>query len=92
MSDAKSESPREVVGSRSRKVRGEVVIEVERCKGCSFCVEFCPTHALELDSGFNKKGYHPPVLVREEDCTGCGLCGLYCPDFAIFGMIAKKSA
>ena len=53
-------------------------------------MEFCPTEALELDTGFNKKGYHPPVLAREEDCTGCDLCGLFCPDFAIFGKIVKK--
>ena len=77
---------------KPRKVRGVVFVEAERCKGCAFCVEFCPTHALDLDVGFNKKGYHPPVLAREEDCTGCDLCGLYCPDFAIYGKIVKKSA
>ena len=77
---------------KPRKVQGTVYVEVERCKGCGFCVEFCPTHALDLDAGFNKKGYHPPVLAREEDCTGCDLCGLYCPDFAIFGKIVKKTA
>jgi len=24
--------------------KGFVAITVERCKGCGFCVEFCPTH------------------------------------------------
>ncbi|MCL2823759.1 MAG: 4Fe-4S binding protein [Polyangiaceae bacterium] len=78
--------------TKPKKIRGLVFVEVERCKGCGFCVEFCPSHALDLDVGFNKKGYHPPVLSRKEDCTGCDLCGLYCPDFAIFGKIVKKSA
>ena len=65
--------------------RGEVVIIADRCKGCAFCVEFCPSGALELSSEFNVKGYHPPILVDQNFCNGCDLCGLYCPDFAIFG-------
>lgn len=66
-----------------RKFRGEVFIDRERCKGCGFCVEFCPTQVLKLDECFNKKGYHPPIIVDIESCTGCDLCELFCPDFAI---------
>lgn len=69
-----------------KKVSGVVEIKREVCKGCSFCVEFCPTGALELDSTYNAKGYHPPILAHPDKCTGCDLCGLFCPDFAIFGM------
>ena len=65
--------------------KGFVGITVERCKGCGFCVEFCPTHVLALSSAFNSKGYHPPHVVAAEKCSGCDLCGMYCPDFAIFG-------
>jgi 2-oxoglutarate ferredoxin oxidoreductase subunit delta len=65
--------------------KGTVAITAERCKGCGFCVEFCPTHVLELSSAFNPKGYHPPHMVAPEKCSGCNLCGMYCPDFAIFG-------
>lgn len=68
-----------------QKYWGKVEIEEERCKGCGFCVEFCPNRALELSAKFNKKGYHPPFLVDQNFCNGCDLCGLYCPDFAIFG-------
>ena len=63
--------------------KGTVKIVVERCKGCGFCVEFCPTHVLALSSAFNSKGYHPPHVVAAEKCSGCDLCGMYCPDFAI---------
>jgi len=66
-------------------IRGSVVVVTERCKGCGFCVEFCPTHVLALSSAFNAKGYHPPHLLNAEKCSGCNLCGLYCPDFAIYG-------
>jgi 2-oxoglutarate ferredoxin oxidoreductase subunit delta len=65
--------------------RGSVAIIVERCKGCGFCVEFCPTKVLALSSAFNSKGYHPPHAVNAEKCSGCDLCGMYCPDFAIYG-------
>jgi len=68
-----------------QKYLGNVEVEVDRCKGCGFCVEFCPTGALELSPEFNIKGYHPPLLVDTNYCNGCDLCGLYCPDFAIFG-------
>jgi 2-oxoglutarate ferredoxin oxidoreductase subunit delta len=65
--------------------KGTVKIDVERCKACGFCVEFCPSHVLALSSAFNSKGYHPPHAVDSEKCSGCDLCGMYCPDFAIYG-------
>ena len=69
--------------------KGQIKIDVERCKACGFCVEFCPTHVLALSSAFNSKGYHPPHVVEPEKCSGCDLCGMYCPDFAITGMRVK---
>jgi 2-oxoglutarate ferredoxin oxidoreductase subunit delta len=75
---------------KAKKVQGSVYIFFERCKGCGFCVEFCPAKCLELSKDFNGKGYHPPVLIRETDCTGCDLCGMLCPDFAIYGFRIKN--
>jgi 2-oxoglutarate ferredoxin oxidoreductase subunit delta len=68
-----------------KKARGVVVINREVCKGCAFCVEFCPPKCLELEKGYNQKGYHPPFLSKPGACTGCDMCGLMCPDFAIYG-------
>ena len=65
--------------------KGSVVVRSERCKGCAFCVEFCPPRVLGLSAAFNAKGYHVPELIDPEKCTGCDLCGMYCPDFAIHG-------
>ncbi len=71
--------------------KGNVSINVERCKGCAFCVEFCPTKVLALSTAFNSKGYHPPHVVAAEKCSGCDLCGMYCPDFAIYGYRAAET-
>ena len=69
--------------------KGTVYVRREICKGCSFCIDFCPTHCLDFSREFNAKGYHFPLLARAEDCTGCDLCGLFCPDFAIHGVRFK---
>ena len=76
---------------KPKKVQGSVYIFFERCKGCAFCVEFCPTKCLELSKEFNAKGYHPPVLAQDSNCTGCDLCGMLCPDFAIYGFRIKNN-
>ncbi|TET65605.1 4Fe-4S dicluster domain-containing protein [Candidatus Bathyarchaeota archaeon] len=68
-----------------RKKLAEVewkVIE-DFCKGCNFCIEFCPVNALEESEKLNAKGVHPPKLKSEDACIGCGLCETICPDFAI---------
>lgn len=77
---------------KSKEPRGKVIIDTELCKGCGFCIEFCPSEVLEFSGEFNSKGYHPPRAVKPEACTGCDLCGIYCPDFAIFGILIKAVA
>ena len=69
---------------------GEVHILRERCKGCAFCVEYCPNDILVLSSDFNSKGYHPPVVAEPEDCVHCQLCEMLCPEFAIFCVLKEK--
>ncbi|MFH2006690.1 MAG: 4Fe-4S dicluster domain-containing protein [bacterium] len=73
------------------KKRGRTEINTERCKGCSFCVAFCPSGNLSLSSQFNRKGYHFPVVVDPEACRGCDLCGTLCPDFAIHGVRGTRN-
>jgi 2-oxoglutarate ferredoxin oxidoreductase subunit delta len=82
-----TESPAPV--KKARKFRAVVPINRELCKGCGFCVEYCPLDALALEPGYNAKGYHPPFLAKPEVCNGCDMCGLYCPDFAIYGYREK---
>ncbi len=72
--------------SRKPKRPGHTHINIERCKGCGFCVAFCPAKCLGLSSELNRKGYHYPEVVDPKMCRGCDLCGMLCPDFAIHGV------
>lgn len=64
--------------------RGDIHINKDRCKGCAFCVEYCPNDVLEISDEFNVKGYHPPFIKDEDKCIYCQLCETICPEFAIF--------
>ncbi|MCP4604814.1 MAG: 4Fe-4S dicluster domain-containing protein [Proteobacteria bacterium] len=80
----------EAQSNAPKSPKGTVVISEERCKGCSYCVVFCPTNAMAMGGRLNAKGYHLPELVEPEKCNGCDMCGLFCPDFAIYGVKLKK--
>lgn len=65
---------------------GDVIIIKDRCKGCGFCVEYCPKGVLEMSTEFNIKGYHPPKVVKSGECVNCNLCEMLCPEFAIYSV------
>jgi 2-oxoglutarate ferredoxin oxidoreductase subunit delta len=67
-----------------KEKKGEIHIIKDRCKGCGFCVEYCPKDVLEMSEEFNIKGYHPPRIKNEEECLYCQLCETICPEFSIF--------
>ncbi|MEM1590061.1 MAG: 4Fe-4S binding protein [Candidatus Bathyarchaeia archaeon] len=66
------------------KSRVEIHIIKNRCKGCGFCIYFCPKKVLGESDEINARGVHPPRVVNEEDCIFCKFCMYICPDFAIF--------
>jgi 2-oxoglutarate ferredoxin oxidoreductase subunit delta len=69
---------------------GDVHINIEQCKGCEFCIEYCPKDVLELSKEFNRKGYHYPTVIKQGACVNCTLCEMICPDFSIF-VVAGES-
>lgn len=71
--------------------KGEIHIIKDRCKGCGFCVEYCPKDVLEMSEDFNLKGYHPPYVKNPDSCVECHLCEMLCPEFAIFVTLLEKT-
>lgn len=61
----------------------KVIIDKDRCKGCGYCVEFCPRDALATSDELSPKGYTLPKVADKNKCLGCGLCEIICPEFAI---------
>ena len=66
------------------KIKGAVVVDTERCKGCNLCVGACPLNVLALTAKeVNKKGYTFAHEVLEDTCIGCASCAIVCPDGCI---------
>ena len=65
------------------KVKGAVVVNIERCKGCNLCVVACPSDVLTLAKEANSKGYNYAYMVLPESWVGCAACALVCPDACI---------
>lgn len=65
------------------KIKGKIVVDTERCKGCGVCVASCPCDVLGLSGEVNGKGYAFAVMVKPDACTGCASCGIICPDSVI---------
>ena len=66
------------------KMKGVVVVNTERCKGCNLCVVACPLHILALaGKRVNKKGYHYAEQTDKGLCNGCASCAIVCPDGCI---------
>lgn len=64
------------------KVKGDIVIDIEACKGCELCISECPTNTIEMSKNVNSKGYYYASKVNE-DCIACNNCALVCPDACI---------
>lgn len=65
------------------KIKGAVVVNAERCKGCDLCVVACPCDVLSLYKEVNSRGYHYAYMKNPDECIGCANCGYVCPDACI---------
>ena len=65
------------------KIKGGIVVDTERCKGCNLCVVACPLHIIALSKEVHVKGYNFANSISEDMCNGCSSCGTVCPDGCI---------
>ena len=61
------------------KIKGAVVVNNERCKGCELCVVACPADVLALQP----KEVNDKYMKNPDNCIGCASCGYVCPDGCI---------
>lgn len=65
------------------KMKGALVIDTARCKGCGLCIVACPTQSIALTKHeVNHKGYTFCEEVADT-CIGCAACAIVCPDGCI---------
>ena len=62
--------------------KGAIEVDIQKCKGCSVCIDNCPTKSIELSSKVNNKGYNYAEMVGDA-CIGCSNCAIVCPDSVI---------
>ncbi len=65
------------------KIKGTIIVDTERCKGCGVCTTACPLNVLGMSTEVNSKGYNFAMMVEPDKCTGCSSCGIICPDSCI---------
>ena len=71
--------------------KAEIHLIKNQCKGCGYCISFCPKKVLEESDEINARGVHPPRVVDESQCILCSFCSVVCPDFAIFVLERKNN-
>ena len=47
------------------KIKGDIVINTERCKGCEVCLAACPFTVIAMSKEVNSKGYHFAMKINE---------------------------
>ena len=67
---------------RSKK-HFRVEVDPKLCKGCYFCIRYCPRGVFGKSETIGEMGYVVAKVLDPGKCTGCRLCLLYCPDFAV---------
>ena len=51
------------------KIKGTIVVDKERCKGCGVCVASCPCDVLALSVEVNNKGYRMCIICPDSCIT-----------------------
>ncbi len=74
----------------AKRIKGAIVVDVEKCKGCELCAQACPNDVIAFSKELNIKGFHYAYMENPDECTGCENCALVCPDAVITIYKEKK--
>jgi ferredoxin len=74
-------SRREFLKRFRLKNDGILLIDKEKCTGCTLCAIDCPTKALVIHQHSEKDSYQ--LLFRQEACNACGVCEKSCPEHCL---------
>ena len=67
---------------RRREALPPILIDEERCTGCTLCVVDCPYRAIHMEP--RSEGRHRQLAVINPNlCVSCGICIGSCPDLAM---------
>ena len=66
------------------KIKGAIVVDTGRCKGCALCVVAFSQHVIALaEKKVNVHGYRYVEAAVPDACVGCTSCAIVCPDGCI---------
>jgi 2-oxoglutarate ferredoxin oxidoreductase subunit delta len=74
-------SRREFLKGFRLKNDGILLVDREKCTGCTLCAIDCPTKALVIHPKSEKDSYQ--LLFRQEACNACGACEKSCPEHCL---------
>jgi 2-oxoglutarate ferredoxin oxidoreductase subunit delta len=63
-------------------IKGEIIVDTAKCKGCLVCVVNCPQECIAVSEKVNAKGYKYVEQIND-NCIGCANCAVVCPDGVI---------
>ncbi|MFI3330953.1 MAG: 4Fe-4S binding protein [Rikenellaceae bacterium] len=72
-----------------KTIKGIILIEEQKCKGCAVCESACPYQVISMSPTVNSRGYHYALMSSPEKCIGCTNCAMVCPDSCITVYRAK---
>ena len=66
------------------KIKGAIVVDTDRCKGCQLCIVACPKDVIDLaQKKVNVHGYPYVEAADPDKCIGCTACAVVCTDGCI---------
>jgi len=71
------------MSTQGQQKRGKITIDVKRCKGCEYCIIYCPKKCITLSHDINMLGVRYAEFSNPEACIACNICARVCPEVCI---------